>query len=277
VAIQPGQGNKAKTRVPRAFIASGLSTSAAHVAPLGSRRSPRPRKKTPVIVLLSGGLDSSVSLAWALSKGYQAHTLCVRYGQKHVKEIRAASRISRSLKAASHRLLAVDLGGLGGSSLTARGQKIPRNRSARAIERSVEKGGIPSTYVPARNSIFLSLAAAAAEVEGASEVVIGTNALDYSGYVDCRPKFLTAMGRALRWGTVRGVRTGKFKILAPLLRKTKAEIIRLGLRFRVDFSLTWSCYLGRSKPCGSCDSCILRAKGFQEAHIQDPLLLKGRS
>lgn len=178
------------------------------------------------------------------------------------------------MKAASHQTLDVGLAALGGSSLTSASKKIPRGRSADDIQRGVEKGGTPSTYVPARNSVFLSLAAAAAEVHGSSAVVIGANALDYSGYVDCRPVFLRAMGRALRWGTVQGVRTGGFQILAPLLRMTKAQIITLGIGLKVNLAMTWSCYLGGARPCGSCDSCILRAKGFHKAGVEDPLLSK---
>lgn len=178
------------------------------------------------------------------------------------------------MKAASHRVLDVGLAALGGSSLTTASKKIPRGRSTDDIRRGVERGGTPSTYVPARNSVFLSLAAAAAEVQGASAVVIGANALDYSGYVDCRPIFLRAMGRALRWGTVQGVRSGKFQILTPLLNMTKDQIITLGIRLKVDFALTWSCYMGGERPCGSCDSCILRAKGFRRAGVEDPLLSK---
>jgi len=237
----------------------------------------KPRRRwEKAVVLLSGGLDSAVCLAWALNRYFQVHTLSVRYGQRHVKELKAAARLSRRLGAESHRVVSVDLRSLAPSALTHRNRALTRGRSAAMIRRSVETGGVPTTYVPARNSVFLALAASAAEGLGAVRVVIGANVLDYSGYVDCRPRFLRSMEKTLALGTALGVSGRGFKIEAPLIRLNKAQIIGLGLRLGVDFGLTWSCYLGKRYPCGGCDSCILRRKGFEEAGLSDPLWARSR-
>jgi 7-cyano-7-deazaguanine synthase len=221
------------------------------------------------VVLLSGGLDSATTLAIARSEGYEAHALSFRYGQRHVLELAAARRVARALGAAEHKIAAIDLRLFGGSALTA-DIPVPKDRSARAMGH-----GIPATYVPARNTIFLSLALAWAEVLGAADIFIGVNALDYSGYPDCRPGYLRAFERLARLATKSGAegRT-RFRIHAPLIRMTKAQIIRAGLRLGVDYGLTHSCYDPgpRGRPCGRCDSCRLRAKGFGEAGLRDPLL-----
>lgn len=219
------------------------------------------------VVLLSGGLDSTTALAWAIARGWEAHCLTVLYGQRHAVEAAAARRVARSLGAASHRVLKVPLGAFGGSALTDRRLRVPKGRAPSRMAR-----GIPPTYVPARNTVLLSLALAWAEVLGAPHLVLGVNALDYSGYPDCRPAFLRAFERLARLATKRGVE-GKWRprIHAPLLRRTKAQIVRLGLSLGVDYRLTLSCYdPRRGKPCGACDACRLRAKGFAEAGVSDP-------
>jgi 7-cyano-7-deazaguanine synthase len=221
------------------------------------------------VVLLSGGLDSSVTLAYALHGGYRAHALTVLYGQRHAVEIRAARRVAKALGAAEHLVLPLDLCGVGGSALTDRRIGVPKRRSRERIG-----AGIPATYVPARNTIFLALALALAEARGAFDVFIGANALDYSGYPDCRPGYLRSFGRMANLATRAGVeKRGHFRIHAPLLRKTKAQIVRLGMRLGVDFSLTHSCYAPspRGLACGACDSCLLRLRGFREAGSRDPL------
>jgi 7-cyano-7-deazaguanine synthase len=218
------------------------------------------------VVLLSGGLDSFTAAALASADGYELYALSVRYGQVHVREIESARRVARALGVKAHVELAVDLGTFGGSALVGDGT-IPKDRPL-DVDRS-----IPSTYVPARNTVFLSLALAWAEVVGAEAIVIGVNALDYSGYPDGRPEYLEAFERVAALATRAGVEGRSLTILAPLLRLSKAEIIRQGVALGLDYGLTHSCYdpLPSGAPCGRCDSCVLRARGFTEAGIRDPL------
>jgi 7-cyano-7-deazaguanine synthase len=219
------------------------------------------------VLLLSGGLDSYTAGAIAKAEGRELYALTIRYGQVHVREIEAARQVAGALGAAQHLELDVPLSKIGGSALVGDGE-IPKDRA-------LEAPGVPSTYVPARNTVFLSLAMAWAEVIGADAVVIGVNALDYSGYPDCRPEYLRAFERVAALATRAGVEGRQLTILAPLLRYSKAEIIRRGLALGVDYGLTWSCYDpgADGKPCGHCDSCRLRAKGFAEAGAIDPAIL----
>jgi 7-cyano-7-deazaguanine synthase len=218
------------------------------------------------IVLLSGGLDSYTAAALAARDGYGLYALTIRYGQVHAREVDAAKRVARALGVLRHVELDVDLASFGGSSLVGDGA-IPKDRD---LDRHQD---IPTTYVPARNTIFLSLALAWAEVVGAAVIVIGVNALDYSGYPDCRPEYLEAFERLAALATRAGVGGTPLRVLAPLLRLSKAEIVRTGQSLGLDYGLTHSCYDPASdgRPCGRCDSCLLRAKGFEEAGIADPL------
>ena len=218
------------------------------------------------VLLLSGGLDSYTAGAIARSEGWELYALSVRYGQIHAREIEAARQVARALGVARHLELEIPLSTIGGSALVGDGE-IPKDRS-------LDAAGIPSTYVPARNTVFLSLAMAWAEVIGAAAIVIGVNALDYSGYPDCRPEYLRAFERMAALATRAGVEGRSLKILAPLLQLTKADIVRRGLALGVDYGLTWSCYdpSPDGRPCGHCDSCLLRAKGFLEAGARDPAL-----
>jgi len=221
------------------------------------------------VCLLSGGLDSSTCLAFALKEGYECHALSFDYGQRHRVELEAAARVASALGAAEHVVVRADVGRFGGSALTAE-LAVPKGRAADEMGQ-----GIPVTYVPARNTIFLSFALAWAEVLGASDIFIGVNAIDYSGYPDCRPEYIEAFEKMANLATKAGVegRT-RVRIHTPVIRMTKAEIVRLATELGVDFRLTHSCYDpapdGRS--CGACDSCVLRRKGFQEAGIDDPLV-----
>lgn len=217
------------------------------------------------VVLLSGGLDSYTAAAAVKRNGCELFALTVRYGQVHAHEIDAARTVARALDVRRHVELDVDLAAFGGSSLVGDG-KIPSDRPLDAPE-------IPSTYVPARNTVFLSLALGWAEVTGSQAIVIGVNALDYSGYPDCRPEYLEAFERLAALATRAGVEGRPFRILAPLLHLTKAQIIRLGAELGLDYGITHSCYAPRpdGRPCGRCDSCRLRAKGFDEAGRADPL------
>ena len=216
------------------------------------------------VTLLSGGLDSYTASAMSRAEGYELYALTVRYGQVHAAEIEAARRVARALGVARHVELDVNLAAFGGSSLVGDGQ-IPKDRE-------MEAGGIPSTYVPARNTIFLSLALGWAEVVGAEAIVLGVNALDYSGYPDCRPEYLEAFERLAGLATRAGVEGRHVRVLAPLLHLSKAEIVRRGLSLGLDYALTWSCYdpSPAGAPCGRCDSCRLRARGFQDAGVVDP-------
>jgi 7-cyano-7-deazaguanine synthase len=213
------------------------------------------------VVLLSGGLDSTTVLAITLARGFEPWALTVRYGQRHVGELEAARRVAETLGAAGHEQVDVDLGRFGGSSLTEPAIPVPKDRVLGENE-------IPSTYVPARNAVFLSLALAWAEVLGARDVFIGVNALDYSGYPDCRPEFIQAFERMAELGTA----SGGVRIHAPLIELTKAEIIRWGTELGVDYALTTSCYDpgAEGAACGHCDACSLRRRGFAEAGIADP-------
>jgi 7-cyano-7-deazaguanine synthase len=218
------------------------------------------------VVLLSGGLDSATCLAVARARGFETHCLSVDYGQRHRGELSRARRVARALGAAGHRVVKVDLDAFGGSALTDPGIAVPKGRSPREMG-----AGIPVTYVPARNTVLLALALAYAETVGAGDVFVGVNAIDYSGYPDCRPAFLRAFERLARVATRTGVEGGQLRIRAPLLRLSKARIILLGTRLGVPYGLTQSCYdpLG-SRACGRCDACLLRRKGFAEARVRDP-------
>lgn len=216
------------------------------------------------VVLLSGGLDSYTAAAVAKRDGYELFALTIRYGQVHAIEVESARAVAKALGVTRHIELDVNLAAFGGSSLVGDGA-IPKGRELDSAE-------IPSTYVPARNTIFLSLALAFAEVTGSEAIVIGVNALDYSGYPDCRPEYIAAFERLASLATRAGVEGRPLRVLTPLLRLSKAEIIRLGTDLGVDYSLTSSCYSPSpaGRPCGTCDSCRLREKGFAEAGIQDP-------
>jgi 7-cyano-7-deazaguanine synthase len=218
------------------------------------------------VVLLSGGLDSATAAAIARSEGFDLSALTISYGQRHAVEIAAARRVAAALGVQRHVELTVDLSAFGGSALTD-AIEVPKDRALDATD-------IPSTYVPARNTVFLSLALAWAEVLGAADIFVGVNALDYSGYPDCRPEYIEAFERMAALATRAGVEGARFRIHAPLIRMTKAEIIARGVALGVDYGLTHSCYdPGPSgRPCGRCDSCQLRAKGFAEAGLADPAL-----
>jgi len=218
------------------------------------------------VVLLSGGLDSATCLAWARAEGFACVTLAVDYGQRHRVELAAARRVADALGAREHREVAVDLRAIGGSALTAE-LEVPRGRSAAAMSE-----GIPVTYVPARNTLFLGLALGLAETLGAADLVAGMNAIDYSGYPDCRPEFVRAFERLARLGTRAGVAGTEFRVHTPLMRLGKAGIVRLGASLGVDYSMTHSCYdpSADGLACGACDACLLRSRGFHEAGLPDP-------
>jgi 7-cyano-7-deazaguanine synthase len=224
--------------------------------------------KKRAVVLLSGGLDSTTCLAVALHEGFEAHALSVDYGQRHRDELRRARAIARALGAADHRIVRVDLSTFGGSALTDGAIAVPKGRTARAMA-----ARIPVTYVPARNTVLLALALAHAETAGAEAIFVGVNAIDYSGYPDCRPAFLRAFERLARVATKAGVEGRPLRIHAPLLRLSKADIVRLGTRLGVEYRMTLSCYDPvRGRACGRCDACQLRRKGFAEAGVPDPTL-----
>ena len=219
------------------------------------------------IVLLSGGLDSATAAAWATSKGYRLSALSIDYGQRHRCELDAAKNVAASLGISDHVVLPIDLAAFGGSALVDPSMPVPKDRSDADIGH-----GIPVTYVPARNTVFLSLALAMAETRGAGAIVLGVNAIDYSGYPDCRPEFLAAFGEVARLGTKAGVEGRPIELVAPLVTLSKAEIIRLGLSLGLDYGLTTSCYDPDidGRPCGHCDSCLLRAAGFAAVGATDP-------
>jgi 7-cyano-7-deazaguanine synthase len=220
-------------------------------------------RSTKAVVLLSGGLDSTIALYLAKSLGYEIHALSFDYGQKHNKELECARETAQKLGVKAHHVVDLKLSKWGGSSLT---------DSDIAVEDGIaDRMDIPLTYVPARNMVFLSVAASLAEANEAQAIFIGVSQVDYSGYVDCRRSFIDAMEVAINQGTVMGAEAGKpIKIIAPFIDKTKAEEITIGVGLGVDFGLTWSCYRGGQKPCGTCDSCLLRAKAFADAGVEDP-------
>jgi 7-cyano-7-deazaguanine synthase len=220
------------------------------------------------VVLLSGGLDSYTAAAIAKSQGFSLHALTIDYGQRHAREVASARLVARALGVERHLELTVDLRAIGGSALTS-DAPVPRDRDLNAT-------GIPSTYVPARNTIMLALALGWAEVLEARDIFIGVNALDYSGYPDCRPEFIAAFEGLASLATRAGVEGAAFRVHAPLVELGKADIIRRGVALGLDYGLTTSCYDPSldGAPCGHCDSCALRAKGFREAGVADPLLLR---
>lgn len=224
--------------------------------------------KERAVVLLSGGLDSATALAWAAKeKQWDCYSIAFDYGQRHRIELEASKRIASVFGVKRHQVIAVDLNAIGGSSLTST-MAVPKDQA--------ETTKIPSTYVPARNLIFLSLASAFAETVGASKLVIGANVVDYSGYPDCRPEFLDSFARTVDLGTKAGVEGAGFEVVAPLLTLNKSEIISLGLSLGVDYSMTRSCYdpAADGTPCGHCDSCYFRTQGFEQLGKIDPLLNK---
>ncbi|WP_289055071.1 7-cyano-7-deazaguanine synthase QueC [Carboxylicivirga marina] len=217
------------------------------------------------VVLLSGGLDSAVALYLAQSQGFDVHAISFDYGQRHNRELEAAKSIAKKVKISNHQIVTLKLDKWGGSSLT--------DSKLEVEDGNVERTDIPVTYVPARNMVFLSVAASLAEAIGAQDIFIGVSQVDYSGYVDCRQEFIDGMEKAINLGTVMGAEKNQpIKIHAPFVNKTKAEEIKLGEELGVDFGLTWSCYRGGDKPCGTCDSCLLRAKAFAEAGVIDTSL-----
>ena len=221
------------------------------------------------VVLLSGGLDSATTLAIAHDEGFRCYALTFRYGQRHQREIEAAKKIANSLGATEHRIIDIDLAGFGGSALTDSTIEVPKDRAD--LGNSAQ---IPSTYVPARNMIFLSYALAWAEVLGAFDIFIGVNATDYSGYPDCRAEFIAAFEETANLATAAAVQgKGRYRIHTPIMDMTKAQIILTGTKLGVDYSLTHSCYDPdeRGRSCGRCDSCRLRLKGFAEAGLKDPI------
>ena len=223
---------------------------------------------TKAVVLLSGGLDSATTFAIARAEGYECHALSFDYGQRHVCELESAKKVAAALGAVQHLTLRLDLRAIGGSALTA-DIEVPKGRSDEAMST-----GIPVTYVPARNTIFLSHALAWAEVLGAEDVFIGVNFLDYSGYPDCRPEFIEAFEKLANLATQAGVEgRSRFRVHTPLIELSKAQIVARAYELNVDLSLTWSCYAPEpdGRACGLCDSCLLRKKGFAEARLADPV------
>lgn len=222
-----------------------------------------PSSNRHAVVLLSGGLDSATTLAIARAEGFTCHAVSFDYGQRHRAELVAADRVARALGAAEHRTMRIDFAGIGGSALTDNSIAVPEN---------MPSNGIPVTYVPARNTVFLSLALGWTEVLNAADIFIGVNAVDYSGYPDCRPEFIQGFENLATLATKAGVEGHPFKIHAPLISLTKAQIIQRGISLGVDYSLTVSCYQadGEGKACGKCESCRLRREGFAAAGVADP-------
>ncbi|MEB3299306.1 MAG: 7-cyano-7-deazaguanine synthase QueC [Candidatus Sericytochromatia bacterium] len=217
------------------------------------------------IVLLSGGLDSTTCAWIARRDGYRIHALSFDYGQRLAREVRSAEAVAHAVDAVEHVVMRFDLGVWGGSSLTS-ATPVPQHDDVSAIGKE-----IPNTYVPGRNTLFLAFATSFAEARGAEAIFIGVNALDYSGYPDCRPAFVEAFEEVIRQGTAAGAHGKAPRIVAPLMDLTKAGIVRLGVELGVDHGLTWSCYVGGDLPCGRCDSCLLRAQGFADAGVADPV------
>lgn len=217
------------------------------------------------VVLLSGGLDSSVAIHLAKSEGFEVYALSFDYGQRHNKELQCAKMVAQKVGAVEHNVISLNMNLWGGSSLTDTHCNIENG--------DINRTDIPATYVPARNMVFLSVAASYAEAIGAQDIFIGVSEVDYSGYVDCRKDFIDAMETAINKGTVAAVENNKpFHIHTPFINMTKAEEIKLGEKLHVDWSHTWSCYRGGEKPCGTCDSCLLRARAFKEANVIDTSL-----
>jgi len=222
----------------------------------------------PAIILLSGGLDSTTCAAIAKEDGYDLHGLTINYGQKHNYELKAAKLVAQNFKFNSHAVIDIDLASFGGSSLVSKEIEVPKNRNLEI------KDDIPSTYVPARNTVFLSIALAKAETINAFDIFIGVNAIDYSGYPDCRPEFILQFEKMMNVATKDAVQNiGEYKIHTPLIKLTKAEIIKKGQQLGIDYQITSSCYSPNKygKPCGQCDACKLRIKGFYDAGLADPL------
>jgi 7-cyano-7-deazaguanine synthase len=227
-----------------------------------------PRKgAASAVVLLSGGLDSATAAAWAIDRGYRLSALSVDYGQRHRCELESARAVAGALGITDHAVIRVDLAAFGGSALVDAAIDVPKGRSDAEIGH-----GIPTTYVPARNTVFLALAMAMAETRGAEALVLGVNAIDYSGYPDCRPEFLDAFSKLAQLATKAGTEGKRLEIVAPLIDLSKEAIIRLGLSLGLDYGLTTSCYDpdDAGRPCGRCDSCLLRAAGFAAAGAVDP-------
>lgn len=218
------------------------------------------------VVLLSGGLDSSTALAIADEKGYEVVALTFDYGQKHVREVDSARKVAKYYHVKEHLVLPLQLGGILKSSITQRSMRVPKG-----TPRSKISSGIPSTYVPGRNIVFLAIGASVAESLGADRLIIAANSIDFSGYPDCTPEFVQSFQRMLDVGTKAGKEGRRIRIEAPLLRMSKAEIVREAVRLKVPLELTWSCYSGGPKACGRCDSCILRLDGFAKAGSEDPI------
>lgn len=221
-------------------------------------------KKKKAVVMFSGGLDSTTALCWALAQGYECLAVSFDYGQRHIKENVCARRIARSLGVKLYEIK-LRLPWLTSCSLVGRGRKLPET-----VLSGIGAAGIPSTYVPGRNLMFASIGVSLADSVGAEAVVLGPNIVDYSGYPDCRPKFYSALERAVKAGTRRGASGKDIRLLTPLIRKSKRDIIRLAIKLRAPLKYTWSCYAGGRRPCGVCDSCKLRAKGFRAAGLNDP-------
>ena len=222
----------------------------------------------PAIILLSGGLDSTTCAAIAKKDGYDLHGLTINYGQKHNYELKAAKLVAQNFKFNSHAVIDIDLASFGGSSLVSKEIEVPKNRNLEI------KDDIPSTYVPARNTVFLSIALAKAETINAFDIFIGVNAIDYSGYPDCRPEFILQFEKMMNVATKDAVQSvGQYKIHTPLIKLTKAEIIKKGQQLGIDYQITSSCYSPNKygQPCGQCDACKLRIKGFDDAGLTDPL------
>jgi len=220
------------------------------------------------VCLLSGGLDSSVALAIAKFEGYEIYALTFFYNQKHSRELESAKKIARYFKVKEHKILNIPLNEIGISALTDRNVEIPTKKNYNEIKRKKE---IPPTYVPSRNIIFLSYALAYAETLDADAIFIGVNQIDYSNYPDCRKEFIQKFQEVAKIGTKRGIEGKEIEIKTPLINLKKAEIIRKGFSLKVPFELTWSCYKGKEKACGKCESCVLRLKGFEEVGLEDPL------
>ncbi|HUR24501.1 MAG TPA: 7-cyano-7-deazaguanine synthase QueC [Candidatus Thermoplasmatota archaeon] len=243
-------------------------------AVLRSTSGPASRPKAPrlrAVVLLSGGLDSTTAAAWAKAEGHDLYALSFDYGQRHKKELVRARAVAAALGAREHKVVRLPIGDLGQSALTDRSIPVPDAPRPGSKQPAIGSR-IPSTYVPARNTVFLAFALGYAEVVGAGAIVIGANALDYSGYPDCRPEFLAAFEQMAGLATKAGVEGRTVKVLAPLLHMSKGDIVQTARRLKAPIAQTWSCYRGGRAPCRTCESCVLRAKGFAEAGLADPAL-----